>query len=469
MKVHVYFENKLIMIILNSPLKIRDFIFQLAKKINFHDFTNEKIVLMKNDTELCLDEEDFIIISKEIYEVIMIANKIFKPKKEDNINLRLEEDIMFCTESTQILQTNKLYNKNRLLKANPLTKHFNHFRNQNPFTRHLETEASNNNNDYDSIFNQSQLYKLSSINENMNRLAHCTEVIKSFQTRFNQVHSEIDKTSNNNKKLSNLFDDDDLLLDSRDSSELYPNEVYDNKEKTDDNTNTNTNKDKEIENKYFNFKSDYTRFLTKQPTNRSVIERIIPKFEVDDKKLEDLMQMGFEEERCRKALAAARNNIEYATELLLLGTDFDTLDRERELRREKEKERQLERDKLLEKALEYEREKKLERERGVYSDRERERISESIFGNRRCPETFKILNRLEVPEARINSRLNPFHSLINSRSNLNNSRNSTIQNQFIRDNQNTNSNTNTNLNTDIFNPFMRIQQPTYTTISNIGN
>lgn len=48
--------------------------------------------------------------------------------------------------------------------------------------------------------------------------------------------------------------------------------------------------------------------------------------EADQKKLDDLVLMGFEEERCRKALVVGRNNMEHATELLLGGSNFELYD-----------------------------------------------------------------------------------------------------------------------------------------------
>ena len=82
--------------------------------------------------------------------------------------------------------------------------------------------------------------------------------------------------------------------------------------------NENTGPDPEAKKK-FSTRFDNTYYKPKE------VEKVV-KLEADSIKLENLINMGFEEERCKKALIISSNNLEHATELLLGGSDFELFD-----------------------------------------------------------------------------------------------------------------------------------------------
>jgi len=72
MKVVIFFENKLIYVNLNSPIKVKEFMHHLTKELARFKLKNKKVTLIKKETEVVLDDEDFLNLnlSKDILEII---------------------------------------------------------------------------------------------------------------------------------------------------------------------------------------------------------------------------------------------------------------------------------------------------------------------------------------------------------------------------------------------------------------
>jgi len=285
-------------------MKVKDLLHQLTKKITFHSFTNKKILLIKQDTEISLDEEEFINLnlSKEIFELIMLSLPYYKSRKpiKKTIN-NIGELLMLCTDGKE-----ELIPKKQDVKSNKLIR--NAFRDQ--------------------IFGgfNNCLYSPDESPTHGNYSSYRKYIMDKFEDKQGNYPPEILEIRKK-KFLSSLA--------SHTNTHTHPNV---------DTTMTNINSEEnpELISQYELAKLEQINLQRQKEKEKLKIYKTMlkqnaflhdlrfgassAKVEADPKKLEDLLLMGFEEDRCRKALTISKNSIEHATELLLGGSNFELYD-----------------------------------------------------------------------------------------------------------------------------------------------
>jgi len=277
MKLTIVYENKKLSLTLNSSIRVKELICELSKKLKIK--STDKVCLFNSPEMACYDEQDFIS-NKEDQEILLITLNNLKKNSVKKQPERQEELIKYCTNAKDTIKPNRqhqyksYYGSGSKYKA-PLNEHdYDYFK-----------EIVANSSDQ------------SAVRSKLDELMYKFETMKEEQNISNAIKKDSSNRATVNSK--------DVEVSSKASIRFSKAAEKFDKERE-------REKDKKTTSKYT---GSYYK----------PVEKVL-KIEADPVKLENLVCMGFEEERCKKALVISNNNLEHATELLLGGSDFELFD-----------------------------------------------------------------------------------------------------------------------------------------------
>ncbi len=263
MKLTIIFENKTINLSLNSPVKVKELLSELSKELSLPK--NNKVCLFNLKSNSCYDEQDFISNSEDLEVFLFTVTNFKKSSSETKTTGKIEELIKKCTDAKDTIKVQKSYYKD---KYEP---------------KSFVPKGGENNFEY---------FK---------------ELILS-HTGNGSIKS----------KLSELMFKEQFSLSTASTSTTKPVES----ETVLTNEGVNVIKSKTYEKEKKIPSNNNQEGGNKNPYMPEKVEHL----EADPAKLENLLCMGFEEEKSKKALVISNNNLEHATELLLGGSDFELYD-----------------------------------------------------------------------------------------------------------------------------------------------
>jgi hypothetical protein len=280
MSLQIYFENSKITIPLQIPVKIRDLLNVLSKKLGKLD---KNFNLINPDIGSCYDENEFLQ-PKDNLEILMVEINPIKNKIEIK-SIPIEEAIKECTGAKDsIKSTSKDFERKT-------------------FGSYYNSKYSSNayNNYYDKENKSKEKEK---------------ENDSSSEKVENSYSGYYDYYKNKTNTYASILDQ---LKSSEHTDNVAKTEILNSmmslmKEKKDNVESSNSTQGK------YTSTSDYYK-----PSYYKKPEPVKP-IEPDVNKLNELLFMGFDETRCKKALIVSNNNIEQATELILGGSDFELYD-----------------------------------------------------------------------------------------------------------------------------------------------
>ncbi len=262
MKLTIIFESKIITLPLNSPCRVKELLYELSKKLNLPK--SNKVCLFNSNSNSCYDEQDFISNSEDLEAFLFSETNFKKSSTESKTAEKIEELIKKCTDAKDTIKVQKGYYKgNRLRKT-------------------LIPQGGETDFEY---------FKDLILNHTGN---------SSIKSKLNEL----------------MFKEPVNVVTSNTSSKQVENETV--------LTNENVNVIKAQA--YDKEKNMASIKYQGGPNKNPYLPEKVEKIEADQAKLENLLCMGFEEEKCNKALVISNNNIEHATELLLGGSDFELYD-----------------------------------------------------------------------------------------------------------------------------------------------
>lgn len=299
MKLTIKFENKNITINLNSPIRVKELLHGLSKKLNLQK--QLKVSLLNPNTNNCYDEQDLISISED-FEVILFTTVQFKQVKVIKSQEKLEDLIKFCTDAKNTLKPNKFSYKGYSYKYN-------------------QSKPAVPENEFD-YFKE---IILNSTSSNRSIRSKLSELMFKFESLKDATATQGNQNSNDNPKpqaqipqVKQVLTDGVKILNSffanSGNSSIPDNPIPQIPTQTSASANVEVDKMPELD------------MLEKITNKITASYRKTEKVEPNPEKLKELLCMGFEDEKCRKALIISNNKIEHATELLLGGSDFELYD-----------------------------------------------------------------------------------------------------------------------------------------------
>jgi len=299
MKLTIIYETKKLNITLNSPIRVKDLIYELTKKLILQK--NDKICLFNTILNSCYDDSDFISNSDDL-EILLYTIKTYKSQVLIKTKKRIEDLIKICTNAKDVIKINKPY------------RNYKGYATKNFMNRPADSEF-----DYFKDLILSSTSQNSSIRSKISELMYKFETLKDLKEGIVNDQNTQNQTLEAAHKKENIISASNNASSNNTSNSTNPStnpfeKFFGIGLKTQTEINNIDNKADILENNPFKHASFY-----KKPTEPE-------KIEANKEKLENLICMGFEEDRCKKALIISRNNIEHATELLLGGSDFELYD-----------------------------------------------------------------------------------------------------------------------------------------------
>ena len=274
MKITILYENKRLLLSLNSSIRVKDLINELSKKLKIA--ANQKTSLLNPLENSCYEDSDLITI-KENLELLLYTVPVLKKASNAKLpadNENLEDFIKICTEAKETLKPNK--------------KSFKDYKGYYSYYDPSKNYRGKPEQDDDKF---RLTTKINSLLSKMETLKDSEEIIKETKKVLNSVKASDNNEIEANKREKPYF-----------ANKYITSDKYDYKKS----------------NRYYN---NYAPSSYK-PSSQSSTTKV----EVCKANLENLLSMGFDEEKCKKALIISNNKIEHATELLLGGSDFELFD-----------------------------------------------------------------------------------------------------------------------------------------------
>ena len=278
MKLTIIFETKKLALALNSPIRVKELLHELSKKLKIPK--NNKLSLFNQSINSCYEEQDFISNSDDL-EIFLFTCKNLKRnaviKSVEKVG-QIEEMLKTCTNAKELLKMIK--NKYKAY-GSKVFKPQGQIENEFDYLKDIILNSAGSQN--------------SSIRSKLSELMCKFESLKEGTIAQPQIATATQSA------------DKDIKTEATATTASFNPFV----------------KIANIKNELESVNKNPYKIDSKNPYLQPVQPE---KIEANHEKLESLKCMGFEEDRCKKALIISKNNIEHATELLLGGSDFELYD-----------------------------------------------------------------------------------------------------------------------------------------------
>lgn len=289
MKLSVIFENKRLIIELKAAVRVKDIINEIAKKLNR---TSSKLNLFNSQSNCFYDDQD-IITNTEDLEILLIEVKpltkiLDKQGSDKKASFKFEEYLKTCTDAKEVLKKSK-YQGYKTYGRLYHPQHAFNFEEMNQLIIDSNSQISQQGNTNNTIRDR----------------------ISELMYKFEAFKGSIEEGENIERVSTSVGTGPAVVATTSSSSSnvvLVPNQSE--KKMTREDT----------------IKPSNIRDVFQQTLKESHKQAATAKIEPDPKKLEELLFMGFDESKSKKALVISKNSLEHATELLLGGSDFELYD-----------------------------------------------------------------------------------------------------------------------------------------------